>query len=87
MKETDYLAGRVRELANKAYQNEYITHTDFLSASELAGVYDGMIKEKEPVHFCLYGGREEADRNVLVFCHLIWMQRISSCRKRQSHRW
>ena len=67
MKETDYLAGRVRELANKAYQNEYITHTDFLSASELAGVYDGMIKEKEPVHFCLYGGREEADRNVLVF--------------------
>ena len=75
MEESEYLAGRIRELSNKAYQNEYVTHTEFLSASEIAAVYEIMARQGMPagvnvcngVSFCLYGGWEEADRNVLCF--------------------
>ena len=39
MIETDYMAGRIKELADRAYKNDYITHTAFLGASEQASFH------------------------------------------------
>ncbi len=35
-KTRDFLAGRVKDLAKRAYMNSFVTHTDFLSLSEIA---------------------------------------------------
>lgn len=75
MEQLDYLAGRVRELSRKAYQNDYVTHTDFLSASELASFYEILRKEGissklrvfNGAAYTIYGGWEDADRNVICF--------------------
>lgn len=75
MEQQDYLSGRIRELSQKAYQNDYITHTDFLTASELSLFYDILAKMGIPpqVHsingaaYVVYGGWEDADRNVVCF--------------------
>ncbi len=75
MENKEVLEGRLRDLSNKAYQNEYTTHTDFLSASDLAEIYDifsrqGVLRESTSyngVTFCLYGGWEDADRKVMCF--------------------
>ena len=42
MSETDFFAGRIRDLADKAFRNDFTTHTDFLSASEQASLHDTM---------------------------------------------
>ena len=33
MPDTAYLESRIKDLSNKTFQNEYVTHTDFLSVS------------------------------------------------------
>ena len=44
MIETDYMAGRIKELADRAYKNDYITHTAFLGASEQASFHSALKK-------------------------------------------
>lgn len=75
MEQADILLGHIRDLSRRAFQNDYLTHSFFLSESELAMVYAGLRKEGADPHFtmvngaaCLsYGGYEDAERRVLVF--------------------
>ena len=70
-------AGRIRDLARQAQQNDYLTHTGFLSLSEQslaaaetdasgAGKKAGDGLYPGTRHF-FYGGFSEADRKVLFF--------------------
>ena len=69
------LLGHIKDLAGRAYQNDYITHTNFLGMSELAAFYDEIKKSGglpagdvyNGVKFTLYGGYEDCERNVLCF--------------------
>ena len=77
-KESDLLsAGRIRDLARQAQQNDYLTHTGFLSLSEQSlaavetdasggGKTSGEGQYTGTRHF-FYGGFPEADRKVLFF--------------------
>ncbi len=73
--ETDYIAGRIKELADRAYQNEYVTHTAFLGASEQAAFHTAlkqlgvpkMSTEIAGVPYLLWGGHPEAERVMAVF--------------------
>jgi len=75
MDEKKLLLGRVKELSEKAYFNNYVTSTNFLSASELAMFYDitgavGMTGKGtifSGATYYIYGGREDADRNTICF--------------------
>ena len=69
------LSGHIKDLARRAYENNFTTHTNFLSASELAqidmickrdGLYTGD-REIQGSRFCLYGGVEDPDRMVMAF--------------------
>ncbi|WP_022764889.1 YlmH/Sll1252 family protein [Butyrivibrio sp. XPD2006] len=74
-KSYEFLAGRIRDLANRAYQNGFVTHTDFLSLSELSHFYRMLSSEGVPsnVHeycgaaFCIYGGFDDAERAMVCF--------------------
>ncbi|WP_029231363.1 YlmH/Sll1252 family protein [Butyrivibrio sp. VCB2006] len=74
-KTKDFLAGRIRDLATKAYMNGFVTHTDFLSLSEIAMFYQILASEKVPsnVHeycgakYVVYGGMEDAERAMICF--------------------
>ncbi len=69
------ILGRIKDLAAKAYENNYITHTDFLSASELYEVHslcasNGMITDGSRINgvdYCTYGGPADPDRKVICF--------------------
>lgn len=69
------LLGRIRDLARRAYENNYVTHTDFLSESELYDiksmcVSNGMFtgeNQIDGVDYCVYGGTSEAERSVMCF--------------------
>ncbi len=77
--ETELFRGRLRDLARRAGQNNYLTHTEFLSASELADFYEILRKLSaslsadlrhgtlDGVPFVIYGGHAEAERNVICF--------------------
>jgi RNA-binding protein YlmH len=70
----DDQTGRIRELYLRAGQNDYLTHTGFLSLSEQADLYDSIrylgqkegirIKESE---YLLYGGFKDAERCIACF--------------------
>ena len=74
-KTKDFLAGRVRDLAGRAYMNGFVTHTDFLSVSELAMFYQILASEGVPsnVHeycgasYVAYGGIDDAERRMICF--------------------
>ena len=74
-KTRDYLAGRAKDLATRAYMNNFVTHTDFLSVSEQALFYNILASEKIPAnvheyhgaHFVLYGGNKDAERAMVCF--------------------
>ncbi len=74
-KSKDFLAGRVRDLATRAYMNNFVTHTDFLSVSEIAMFHQIMASEGVPsnVHeycgakYVVYGGFEDAERAMICF--------------------
>ncbi|WP_049944991.1 YlmH family RNA-binding protein [Butyrivibrio sp. AC2005] len=69
------LLGRIRDLARRAYENNYVTHTEFLSGSELYDVSsmcvaNGMItgdSQIDGVNYVVYGGTSEAERSVMCF--------------------
>ena len=75
MSGTDFLESRIRELADRAYKNEYTTHTEFLSVSEQASFYDALKKLGVPsesdrafgVRFTLQGGYDDAERRAAFF--------------------
>ena len=74
-KTKDVLAGRVRDLATRAYMNSFVTHTDFLSLSEVAMFYQILAGEGVPsnVHeycgarYVVYGGWDDAERAMICF--------------------
>ena len=74
------LTKRVKELSQKAYQGNFVTHTQFLAASEQAEFLEAAGKKAvdpqdetrssgiyQGVPWILYGGWEEAERRVLCF--------------------
>ena len=75
MADSDYMEGRIRDLARSAYMNDYITHTDFLSASEQASFHAALRKlgvppladRVEGAQYILCGGFDEAERQTAVF--------------------
>lgn len=75
MDDTAFIESRIKDLANKAYQNDYVTHTDFLSISDQAGLHDAMARLGVPRNSCryngtefvLWGGYDEAERKICAF--------------------
>jgi RNA-binding protein YlmH len=69
------LIGRIKDLARRADENNYVTHTEFLSQSELYDVTsmcisNGMITGKNQingVNYCIYGGISDPERAVMCF--------------------
>lgn len=69
------LGGHIKDLALRASKNDYLTHSVFLSESELATVYEELGRDGiEPYNGTLlgagylsYGGYDDADRRILVF--------------------
>ena len=74
-KSRDFLSGRIKDLAGRAFNNNFITHTDFLSLSELAAFYqilasEGIssnVHEYCGAHYVVYGGFDEAERAMICF--------------------
>lgn len=73
--DNNILAGHIRDLARRAYESSFVTHTNFLSSSEVAqidmlckreGYYTGDM-EILGARYCLYGGVEDPDRMMMVF--------------------
>lgn len=56
MPDTAYLESRIKDLSNKTFQNEYVTHTDFLSVSDQASLNDAMRKLGVPQQSDRVGG-------------------------------
>lgn len=75
MDEALFLQGRIKDLAQRAYQQSYVSHSGFLSAGELGLAYEQLLGpgaasrsgSYHGVGFVVYGGWEDADRNVLFF--------------------
>lgn len=73
MDDDKLLLGRIKDLARRADENNYVTHTDFLSRSELHDVLalcaaEGMITGENRINgveYCIYGGVEDPDRGVI----------------------
>lgn len=73
------LEGRIRDLSRKTYEENFLTHTSFLSEEEQAAFLKLVKKEEERngtslfaetfqgVPYILYGGYEEAQRRVICF--------------------
>lgn len=74
------LTKRVKELSQKAYQGNFLTHTQFLAASEQSEFLESAGKNAvdpqdeskssgvfQGVPWILYGGTEDAERRVLCF--------------------
>ncbi len=74
-KSRSFLAGRIRDLAARAYQNSFVTNTEFLSLSELDCFYQILAGEGVPAashryggaEFVVYGGFEDAERAMVCF--------------------
>ena len=74
-KNNAFLAGRIRDLATRAYNNSFVTHTDFLSASEVASFYQQLASEGIPsnvkeycgANYVVYGGFPDAERAMICF--------------------
>ena len=81
MDEIQLLTGRVNDLSQKTFQSDFLTHTQFLSASELAAFREYVRREcaagkggtslqghlLHGVPYVVYGGWEDAERTVVVF--------------------
>ena len=74
-KQRDILSGRIKDLAGRAFNNSFITHTDFLSLSELAAFFqilssEGIssnVHEYMGAHYVIYGGFPDAERAMICF--------------------
>lgn len=75
MEDKDILIARVKELSQRAINQSFLTHTNFLSLSEQNIFFqylkeNGLYQANErmgDVSYALYGGHEESDRKVLFF--------------------
>lgn len=75
MDDTAFLESRIKDLSGKTFQNEYATHTDFLSVSDQAVFHEALGRLGVPrnssryngTEFVLWGGYDEAERKVCVF--------------------
>ncbi len=78
--EKNILTKRVNELSQRAYQNNYVTHTQFLTVAEQAQFletagknsicredHEGLSGRVNGCGWVLYGGWSEAERRVLCF--------------------
>lgn len=65
-KEEQQFRNRLRDLANKSYQQNIYTFSAFLGLSEIS-VYEQMKKEISFAHPMLYGGYEMAERQMVRF--------------------
>ena len=70
----DDQTGRIRELYLRTQQNDYLTHTAFLSLSEQAQFLDSVryLGQKEDIRikeseYILYGGFKDAERCIVCF--------------------
>lgn len=68
------LAGRIADLSRQCWNGDYLTHTNFLSASELAEFYQMPGHRHSPglntfngVPYIVFGGREGSDRAIVFF--------------------
>lgn len=68
------LAGRIADLTRQCWNGDYLTHTNFLSASELAEFYQMPGHQHSPglntfngVPYIVFGGREDSDRARIFF--------------------
>lgn len=68
------LAGRIADLSRQCWNGDYLTHTNFLSASELAEFYQMPGHQHSPglntfngVPYIVFGGREGSDRAMVFF--------------------
>lgn len=68
------LAGRIADLSRQCWNGDYLTHTNFLSASELAEFYQIPGHLHSPglntfngVPYIVFGGREDSDRARIFF--------------------
>lgn len=68
------LAGRIADLSRQCWNGDYLTHTNFLSASELAEFYQMPGHQHSPglntfngVPYIVFGGREDSDRARIFF--------------------
>lgn len=60
------LQGRFKDLANKAYQKNIYTFTNFLSASDL-DIFYSILPDINHVPYQIFGGREGCDRVMVRF--------------------
>lgn len=60
------LQGRFKDLANKAYQKNIYTFTNFLSASDL-DIFYSILPDINHVPYQIFGGREGCDRVMIRF--------------------
>ena len=65
-KEIQQLKNRIRELAEKSYQQNQYTFTGFLGLAEQDALWQ-VEREVKFVGITLYGGREQAERRILRF--------------------
>lgn len=68
------LAGRIADLSRQCWNGDYLTHTNFLSASELAEFYQMPGHQHSPglntfngVPYIVFGGRDDSDRARIFF--------------------
>jgi RNA-binding protein YlmH len=74
-KNRTFLAGRIKDLAERAYNNNYVTSTEFLSLSEQNDFYrilasEGISSNSDMYHgarYVVYGGFEDAERAKVCF--------------------
>ena len=76
-----HISARVRELSRRAYEDDYLTHTVFLSASEQAAFLESVRRDgaagvggcsilaqtMNGAPYVIFGGWEEAERAVVTF--------------------
>lgn len=75
MDQDNLLEGRLNDLSRRAYNNDYLTHTHFLSAGDLASFHLILKNRGDSIHthilngsrYLIYGGHTDSDRNVICF--------------------
>lgn len=75
MEHNALLEGRIKDLSQRTFTDDYLTHTNFLSLSDLSMFYSihrnmgysVQMQEFNGVPFQIYGGHPDAERNVICF--------------------
>lgn len=70
MEKRELLSGRIQDLSRRAFERGHMTHTGFLSASELSQFYEMFPCDSTTVNGAqslVFGGHTEADRQLVCF--------------------